>query len=75
MLGNVWVVTVRVVRFRGITILFSSLPFGFIPSYNLSYAGVPHLEGLQQINDLIKPKLTAHPVAAFDTVLIGFAHE
>ncbi len=69
MLSNVWVVVVRVVWFRGETILVSSLPFGFVPSDGLSSASIPHLEGLQQISDLINPKLTAHPEAAFETVV------
>lgn len=68
-LGNVWIVIVRVIWFRAVNTFFSSLCFGFIPSYDLSYAGVPHLEGLQHISDLIHPKLTAHPEAAFKTVV------
>ena len=68
-LSNVWVVHIRVIWFRVVTILFSSLALGFMPSYDMSYAGVPHLEGLQHISNLIHPKLTAHPEAAFKTVV------
>lgn len=48
---NVWIVNIRVIWF--VTMIFSSLCFGFTPSYDLSYAGIAHLEGLQQISDLI----------------------
>ena len=74
-LSNVWVLVVGVIWFRGMTILVLPLPFGFVPSYDLSYASIPHLKGLQQISDLIHPKVTAHPVAAFHTVIVKFAHE
>ena len=71
-LGNVWVAVVGVIWF--VPIFPSSLCFSFTPTYDLSYAGIPDLEGLQQISDLIHPKLTAPPEAAFQTVVESLAY-
>jgi len=72
-LGNVWVLVVRVMWF--VSICFSPLCFGFTPSYDLSYASIPHLEGLQQISELLHPKLTAPPEAAIKTIVKRLAYK